>query len=751
MSNHMDFFFEGIPKLINAAKYLNVDIFLPECPDFYKQKLVVKQEVLNHLLREPPSEDSEKYEELLSETKAQLVIQRQRGFRCIYVGCPFKGSKHRDYVKHLKNNHFVEGNFQCNFILNCKQPCKQRFASISLLEHHVSQVHQKRNVPVLEAGGGGGGENDSARAGELELSIPCKCILSSCGHQQFTSIKKLRLHYSSHIHSSERRPCIFAGCNQIFSPNYKCRNHYLQKHSRPHQQRLKPEFLLVVTSISTDNTQDSSVNPGADTESESAETEQMDTDDVVEDDNPSDGEQTEDHHASSESSYQMFLMAYADFLNRLAFVNMVSQSTIQIITQEYYTLCKLAIRNRKAAVFQRLKSENVPAHIIEKVMAELEQDDSIKAQEELNSAYKREEFVKKNFKFNAPIEIILNKDEVKLGKPKETYQYIPVKRGIKLLFEDPTFNKVLEKSGNVQRDANEDLLVEIRDGSLIKAIPYFQENPSSYVGLLYSDAVEIVSPLGSSRGRYKILQMFWSIGDISKQFRSKVDNINLCIIVQDALLKKYGYNKIYKPLIEELKEVESTGILLEFPYRRRIKVAFAFHIGDNLESHSLGGFSRCFSSKDICRFCHCCYDELESKIHDFTSLGKHQYWTIGQYDERAVRPAEPTEVEVAVTEENLFDEIDEPGGNNDVIPVEPDEETEMETQQYGLRERCPLNELRSFHAVYSFPPDSLHDILEGNFMTCQMYLFSTVLLFSRRCFRRYLVCFENSHLKELLH
>ena len=48
-------------------------------------------------------------------------------------------------------------------------------------------------------------------------------------------------------------------------------------------------------------------------------------------------------------------------------------------------------------------------------MAELEQDDSIKAQEELNSAYKREEFVKKNFKFNAPIEIILNKDEVKLG------------------------------------------------------------------------------------------------------------------------------------------------------------------------------------------------------------------------------------------------------------------------------------------------------------------------------------------------
>ena len=701
-------------KMINAARQLNVDV--SQCPDFYRQKLIVKHEVLLHLLREPPSEDSEKYEELLSETKAQLVIQRQKGFTCMYIGCSFKGSKHRDYVKHLKNNHFLEKDFQCKF-----SKCKQRFVSISLLEQHVSQVHQKRNVPVPEAGGVAGcGENVSS--GEPELSVPCKCILASCGHQQFTSIKKLRLHYSSHVHISERRPCIFDACDQIFSPNYKCRAHFSRKHSVPHQQRLKPEFLLVITSISTDNTQGSSVNPGAVTEPESAETEEMDTDDViVEDDDPSDEEQTEDPHTSSESSYRMFLMAYADFLNRLAFVNMVPQTTIQIITQEYYTLCKLAIKNRKAAVLQRLKSEDVPKPVIEKVMAELDNDDIFKAQEELNSAYKREEFVKKNFKFNAPLEIILNKDEVRLGQQKESFQYIPVKRGIKLLFEDPTFNKVLEKSGNVLRDSNnEDKLVEIRDGSLMKSIPYFQDNPSSYVGLLYSDAVEIVSPLGSSRGRYKILQMFWSIGDISKQFRSKVDNINLCIIVQDALLKKYGYNRIYKPLIEELKELESIGILLEFPYRRRIKVAFTFHIGDNLESHSLGGFSRCFSSKDICRFCHCCYDELESKIHDFTCLGKHQYWTMAEYDERAIRPAEPTNIEVAVTAENLFDEIDEPGGNNDVILMEPEEETEVETQQYGLRERCPLNELSSFHAVYSFPPDSLHDILEGNVMIYKM-------------------------------
>ena len=30
-----------------------------------------------------------------------------------------------------------------------------------------------------------------------------------------------------------------------------------------------------------------------------------------------------------------------------------------------------------------------------------------------------------------------------------------------------------------------------------------------------------------------------------------------------------------------------------------------------------------------------------------------------------------------------------------------------------MKRRCPFNILQSFHAVYSFPPDLLHDLLEG--------------------------------------
>ena len=366
-------------KLVNAAKKLKVDI--SGCEDFYKQKLRVKREVLINLLREPSAE-SEKFKEYLSETNQQLVVERQKGFSCMFVGCPFKGSQHRDYFRHLKDNHFNKSDFLCNF----NHKCKQRFASILPLEQHIVQVHQRRMGPVPDLGAGGGHDGQlrtgDGRDQDLELSTPCKCIMASCGYQHFTSIKKLRNHYTSHVHSSETRPCIFEGCHKIFSPNYRCRQHFYLNHSKPDQKCLKPEFRLVDVSISTDITQGSSVNPG--TEQESTESEVMDIDGVDQDDQDVISDDEHETHAEYKSPYQMFLMSYADFLNRLAFVNMVPQTTIQIITEEYYTLCKLALKNRKEAVFTRLKSEDVSMNVIEKVMTELEEDDCIKAQVELS-------------------------------------------------------------------------------------------------------------------------------------------------------------------------------------------------------------------------------------------------------------------------------------------------------------------------------------------------------------------------------
>ena len=75
-----------------------------------------------------------------------------------------------------------------------------------------------------------------------------------------------------------------------------------------------------------------------------------------------------------------------------------------------------------------------------------------------------------------------------------------VLESIKVLLEDPTFNSVLENQKNLTENREDDILSEVRDGSLLRSIPYYQKNPDSFVGMLYSDAVEITSPLSASKG-----------------------------------------------------------------------------------------------------------------------------------------------------------------------------------------------------------------------------------------------------------
>ena len=51
-------------------------------------------------------------------------------------------------------------------------------------------------------------------------------------------------------------------------------------------------------------------------------------------------------------------------------------------------------------------------------------------------------------------------------------------------------------------------------------------------------------------------------------------------------------------------------------------------------------------------------------------------------------------------------ESGEGSGDSDTIE-------EASNQKFGLKKRCPLNKLEAFHAVNSFPPDCMHDLLEG--------------------------------------
>ena len=87
-----------------------------------------------------------------------------------------------------------------------------------------------------------------------------------------------------------------------------------------------------------------------------------------------------------------------------------------------------------------------------------------------------------------------------------------------------------------------------------------------------------------------------------------------------------------RPLLQDMIDLETSGISLEIPFARQIKVGFMIHCGDNLESHSLGGFKTSFSGGYICRVCHIHHKEIKQKTHDWTENGPNKYWSCEEFD-----------------------------------------------------------------------------------------------------------------------
>ena len=637
--------------------------------------------------------------------------KKEVGYSCTFTGCTWHGEKHKEYFDHIKRIHFLNEKILCNY----GKKCSVRFSTVQDFEKHIEEYHKKKQnekiklKPELSV-------KDNMKLG-LKFLSPTRCNLCN---KIFNSLKALMTHYNTK-HFSERRPCIFENCKSEFSPVSVSRLHFLKYHIQKGNLDLKKEFRLLeeVSQIRHENLEDdTNCNPGIET----AEDEERNELEKSDDSNFGEMEDGDEDPIKMDSENENFLKALCDFYNQLSHNFMVPHSTVQFIADKFLNISIKSRDMMKKEMKKKLICEKIPDQAIQEALKVIENDIFLDAQQTLKTQYRRDKCLRKHFKFIEPTEIVLNGDAVKTGAKKECFHYVNIIDSFKALIEDKNVLEAIEDSRSEQ-PLDDDLLSDIKDGFLYKNLDYFRQNPEALVGTFYSDAIEIVNPLGAGKGRQKVIQVFWSLTDIPKHLRSKVDVIQLALVVKESLVKKYGYPIIYKQLIEDMCKLEE-GVEVGVPFRRKVKIGFPLHLGDNLECHSVGGFRTCFSSGHICRFCKIQHSQLQQKIHDYTDLGKHEYFTIEEYDkicDRIEAETFPVSQEVPINdlENHLFDEMAEtfPLIVNSVInDDEDDEEEESEdSQNYGIRNRCPFNKLEAFHATFSLPPDLLHDFLEGIF------------------------------------
>ena len=710
-------------ELTNGAKGLNIILNLND--DFSTHKRSLQRQLLTHILREEVDENERgKYERLLKETNLWLTQPKITGYPCVKAGCLFHGEQHRDYIQHISQQHFLDKSFKCNF----QRDCAERFSSIDELKNHVNAQHRGlvQDASLLET--------SSSRS--PVISQPCKCAVNKICTQMFPSVKKLLQHIQN-AHHLETKVCCFQGCEKIMGPQFSTRHHFYEHHTKKQRMELKAEFLVETpNSISGLEEQQLEVEGNTEINDDVGMVIDQDEEDYHQAEESGPG-QVEDELNEIEDIMKMFSI----FFSELCYMRMIPQSTIQFIVENFLEMAIKSKDFQKERVKEVLSKAEVQSNVIGQVMAVLEDDIIIKAQENLNSEHKRNKYLSQNFVFVKPEEIILNQDEMARGEKKESFMYIPVKESIKALLEDSSFNKMMEEVRNKPGHEDDTVLEDIKDGLSYKRTEYFQQNPSAFCGILYSDGIEVVNPLGAARGRHKLLQLYWTLADIPKMYRGRIDRIQLAITIREKWIKKYGYEKVYGRMIADMRDLERNGVDLTAPVPRTVKVAFFMHIGDSLEQHSLGGFQCCFSSGKVCRLCRIDYKELEEKIYDLPEPR-----TIEGYNAIVDKIDPPTEQAEVITIENLHEHLfdlteeprDEHEDEDEDQEIEEDTDSEREEEERdtddegdessksstGIKSRCPLNVLSTFHSVKSLPMDVMHDLLEGNII---FYLKSSLL------------------------
>ena len=135
------------------------------------------------------------------------------------------------------------------------------------------------------------------------------------------------------------------------------------------------------------------------------------------------------------------------------------------------------------------------------------------------------------------------------------------------------------------------------------------------------------------------------------------------------------------------------------PHPKIVQFGLLLYCADNLEAHLVGGFSCSFSSKSICRFCHCQYSDLGCKIHDAETDTPHSRWSANEYDQIVSRLFEDV-----MLSGNELEQSDLSSNESEIVSFDTDKENfdgdiEECNETWGVKTVCPFNVFK--HSIVS--------------------------------------------------
>ena len=303
-----------------------------------------------------------------------------------------------------------------------------------------------------------------------------------------------------------------------------------------------------------------------------------------------------------------------------------------------------------------------------------------KALSSVSSQSKILAYCKSNLGYIAPREIPLILPPADDGTPaaKKTFQYIPILPVLQRMIELPGVYDSISRKQIADGEKNVSLLTSFADGTACNEHAVFGIDKNAIRIHMYIDEFEVCCPIGAHRVTYKMCAFYFFIGNLEDQHHSKLKFIHLCLLVKESCVKTLkSYAQILRPLIADLNVLQNEGILINLCHDKTVRLygAVATVSSDNLSAHALAGFRRTFNSGRICRFCMIQYDQREEILSD-----SEVRWR--------TEPMHREQLQ-AVLQHGIDSNV------------------------YGVERHCPFLDLSYFNVTSSFPPDLMHDLLEG--------------------------------------
>ena len=486
--------------------------------------------------------------------------------------CKFRHKDRKDYADHYKYNHSHITKYRyCGF-----HGCEKYFSDEGRLTIHLNRTHRffKTQYRILNT--------DSASNERGKFT----CTVNLCG-KEFDTFKKFLKHLKFHISNKQAVNCPYQKCLKRYVNLSSFTSHLTRSHKNYNQNQVI-ESNTVHCKVSRLESDDNN------SENQIIEDHAVDLSVQNEENN------IEDIEGTNHSEKDLFVQNIAQLYLKLESEFLIPTKNVEYINNAINDIYEQGQKIMLKNLTKSLESENFTLDKINQI-AKLIMDHHPmhNTQKNLGTKHLCKTYYKNRFDYIEPVAIEIDE------KKNTHFMYVPIKKTLKSVWKDKSVKNELKITHEIRDD---DLLVDVTDGTVFKTNIFFKENPESLKIQLYQDSFEIVNPIGSARKKHKLLGIYMTILNLPDHLRSHVNSIKLVALCKEV---NFNHEKVYGKIVDDLKIIENDGIKIGKKYLKGSVVCIS---GDNLGSHGLSGFMENFSTaKYWCRFCTITKDEFHSE------------------------------------------------------------------------------------------------------------------------------------------